>query len=100
MSAYDMEIHREQKGSIGGLEYRKILRTSGLTLSNPEIGYLRQTCGDGSGQVCIFRGGVGGRGQRPNFHTTFARGKRFLTFILGNDYHPPKIARYVYQVRV
>eukprot|EP00752_Nemacystus_decipiens_P018631 g16705.t1 len=43
--------HRESKVTIGGIEFKRLLRSAGLDLKTKEISYLRQKCGDASGQV-------------------------------------------------
>ncbi|CAM9306993.1 unnamed protein product [Ectocarpus fasciculatus] len=44
-------VAKRQKTLVGGLEFKKLLRSSGLNLSTSEISHLRQKCGDPAGQV-------------------------------------------------
>eukprot|EP00903_Cladosiphon_okamuranus_P019202 g17658.t2 len=45
------DLAKGREAVIGGIEFKRLLRSSGLDLKPVEISYLRQKCGDASGQV-------------------------------------------------
>lgn len=49
------QISRGQEPSLGGVEFKRLIRSSGIALTPSGIAQLRHKCEDASGQVRILR---------------------------------------------